>query len=125
MSTDIGQTSPDGGTGAPVLEFSVQADTTTSTIGLRGELDADTAPVLAQAVDRELARQHVDVLVDLSDLVFFDLAGVDALAAAQQRLQHAGGRLRVVNYGDVFASVVEVCGAQSLLGGSASASTDV
>ncbi len=100
------------------LLLHVTMDTVASTVALRGDLDFETAELLRTAVERQVAQDHVELVVDLAGLEFFDLAGLDALRDAQRRAQARGGRLVVVNHDGFFARVARLCGAESLLDGS-------
>jgi anti-anti-sigma factor len=107
---------------AEALLLHVSMDTVASTVFLHGELDAETAGLLDRAVERQVAEDHVELVVDVAGLAFFDLAGLDALQAAQRRARAGGGRLVVVNHDAFFARVARLCGAESLLDGSPDAS---
>jgi anti-sigma B factor antagonist len=61
-----------------------------------GEIDLCTAPVLARALE-DTAREGVPhVLVDLSQVTFLALIGVQTLLAASDEARSAGRRLVVV-----------------------------
>jgi anti-anti-sigma factor len=120
MSNDDGR-AVRGAPEAASLTYSVHTDTTAGTVVLRGELDAESAHVVDQLVERQIAQRHLDLTVDLGQVTFFDLAGVDVLLAAQVRVREHGGRLVVVGHDDLFARVARICGAESLLGGSVGA----
>ena len=65
-------------------------------LALSGELDLESAPVLASRIDRARGSGVRRVLVDLSRLDFCDSTGLRALIGAEQELRIAGGRLTVV-----------------------------
>lgn len=100
---------------AGTLQFSVIADTSSSTIRLVGELDAQTICLLASVVHGQVAQNHVDLTIDVADLTFIDLAGFDALRDAQRHLHAHGGQLSVVGYDALFARVASVCGMEDIL----------
>ncbi len=64
-------------------------------LALTGELDLESAPVLATHVDRVRRDGVRRVLVDLTDLDFCDSTGLRALIGAASELRIAGGRLSV------------------------------
>ena len=102
---------------APVLLCSVDMDTTCSVLRLRGELDVESAALLGAVVDGQIVQEHLQLHLDLSGLTFCDLHGLDALAAAHERLQQVGGHLHVHGASDFLRRTAHLCGAGGLLGG--------
>jgi anti-anti-sigma factor len=64
-------------------------------LALSGELDAVSAPELAECLEQELARPHLRVMLDLNELRFVDSAGVSVLIKAKQDFE-ANGRTLVL-----------------------------
>ncbi|MGB9183740.1 MAG: STAS domain-containing protein [Solirubrobacteraceae bacterium] len=65
-------------------------------LGLHGELDLATAPVLSGQVG-ELERLGVDRLVlDLRELAFMDCAGLRVIVAAHRRSRHTGTEVEIL-----------------------------
>jgi anti-anti-sigma factor len=102
--------------GVPDTAFVVTVDDVDGCLAVAGELDHETAPAFAGVVAGQVARCRVDLRVDLSELTFFDLDGVDALLDAQRRLEACGGGLRVVRAGRLLRVVAAVLGHESLFG---------
>jgi anti-anti-sigma factor len=78
------------------------------TLSLVGELDANTAQALADA----LAAQHEepgDLRLDLSQLVFLDSVGLSALIATAKRLGE-GGQLVLVSPQDTVLRALQLSG---------------
>jgi anti-anti-sigma factor len=76
----------------PDIDFSIEVDQTPHVAVLRvhGEIDLLTAPQLA-ACCQELAQQSLDnVVVDATDVTFFDARGVSALIEARSAFQPNG-----------------------------------
>ncbi|WP_432485505.1 STAS domain-containing protein [Kineococcus esterisolvens] len=61
----------------------------------RGELEASTTDLLLGAVDRAARRGRTDLELDLAEVVFCDVCGIDAVLAARRRLRAIGGELRL------------------------------
>ncbi|WP_432571264.1 STAS domain-containing protein [Kineococcus sp. SYSU DK005] len=61
----------------------------------RGELEASTAHLLLDAVDGSVRRGRHDLELDLADVVFCDVRGIDAVLTARVRLRAAGGELHL------------------------------
>ena len=64
-------------------------------LALVGELDAVSAPELAQRLEQVLAQPDARVMVDLGGLRFVDSAGVSVLIKAKQDFE-ANGRTLVL-----------------------------
>ena len=81
----------------PVGELvgSVAGGTGRSRVALSGELDLATAEELVEVLERLRARGERRVVLDLADLEFCDVCGLDAILRAQRRLSAEGGGLTV------------------------------
>ena len=64
--------------------------------GLRGELDAFSAPSLRDDLHREVVARPAVVALDLSDLEFLGLAGLNVLLEMQQLADEAGTAMLLV-----------------------------
>jgi anti-sigma B factor antagonist len=68
--------------------------TVRATVLVRGELDIDTAPLLAAAIDGAIARRPaVPLVLDLAGVTFLSAAGVAALVRARTAVAAAGRTL--------------------------------
>ena len=76
-----------------------------------GEIDAHTAPSLAAAIDGA----GPDVALDLSGVEFVDSSGLRVLIDAHQRLDEAGGALRIVSPSDPVRRLLEISGVDGYL----------
>jgi anti-sigma B factor antagonist len=63
----------------PIPAFDVQRNNAATTLTVRGSLDINTAPQLAEEIDRIVSGKPGHVLVDLSALDLIDSWGVAAL----------------------------------------------
>ena len=66
------------------------------TVTVRGEVDVATAPTLRRRLDALLAEGVHDLDLDLTDVPFIDVAGLNVLLLVQSRLVLRGGRLTVL-----------------------------
>ena len=57
-------------------QFDVQRNNTATTLTVRGSLDINSAPQLAEEIDKIVATKPSRVLVDLSGLDLIDSSGV-------------------------------------------------
>jgi anti-sigma B factor antagonist len=95
-------------------------DVTTSRVGgaavlsVHGDIDALTAPNLAEAISTAQAEQPSAVIVDLSDVEFLASAGLTALVAAHQRIT-PGARFLVVADGPGTSRPIKLMRVDSLL----------
>lgn len=87
---------------------------TSTETGLRasGEIDAHTAPTLAAAIDG--AGSSVDL--DLTEVDFVDSSGLRVLIDAHQRLEEAGGGLRLTGLSEPVRRLLEISGVSEYLG---------
>jgi anti-anti-sigma factor len=83
-------------------------------VQVKGDVDADTAPVLRAALLHALGRDPV-VRCDLSEVGFFGAAGANTLAAAGLRAVEAGRRLELCGVHGVTRRVVVIAGLDRVL----------
>jgi anti-sigma B factor antagonist len=99
------------GSGDPLL-IQVSGDGAARCLLVRvhGEIDLATAPVLERRLDA-LIRRRIDVLVvDLSEVPFCDVSGLNALLRVQADLRTRGGRLRVLGPCQSLGRMLSVLG---------------
>jgi anti-sigma B factor antagonist len=85
-----------GRDGPLVVEVRKDVSSSGSLICLRGELDVATAPPLQRRLDTVIHRGARQLVVDLANLSFCDLAGVRVLLSADRELRTRGGRLTLL-----------------------------
>ena len=73
-------------------------------VAVAGKLDAETAPMLDDALAAEF-ENVLDVVFDLAELEYISSAGLRTLLATYKRMVKAGSSMRIRNVG---ASVMEV-----------------
>jgi anti-anti-sigma factor len=86
----------------------------TAIVQVKGDVDADTVPVLRAALLHALGRDAV-VRCDLSEVGFFGAAGANTLAAAGLRAVEAGRRLELCGVHGVTRRVVVIAGLDRVL----------
>jgi anti-anti-sigma factor len=80
------------------LTISTSTDGGTTTLGVAGDLDPSSSPVLDEAVSTALARDGVEeVVVDAAGITFVDSSGLSALVNAHSDATDAGVRFVVDN----------------------------
>lgn len=75
-------------------------------ITLVGELDLSTAPELWAAIDDALAKDHIKLVLDLSDLRFVDSTGLGVFVRAGKELRTKGGALVLRSPGERVANLL-------------------
>jgi anti-sigma B factor antagonist len=73
--------------------FEVQSSNKETRLILRGSLDINSAPVLAEEIDRIIEAKPSKVAVDLAALDLIDSSGVAALVKLYKRIRDAGGAI--------------------------------
>ena len=80
-----------------------------ATVSVRGELDASTAPDLADVCLSVHGQGARDLVIDLTDTTFLDSSGLRALIEAH-RLFSDGGNLALANASEPVRRLLEITG---------------
>ncbi|HTA90523.1 MAG TPA: STAS domain-containing protein [Polyangiaceae bacterium] len=78
------------------MNFSRIDEGKNSTLRVRGELDALSAPELRPTIDELVESEQGDITVDLSGLRLVDSSGVGALVSLYKRVRARGGEVRFI-----------------------------
>ena len=87
----------------PTLSISAAIEGSTYVIRVRGELDLAGCPQLAQALEEAEQTEGGPIVVDLEELTFIDVAGLECLLVASQRSAGNGSRLQITQGRGVVA----------------------
>jgi anti-sigma B factor antagonist len=98
----------------PQFDVSVQRLRATAIVRATGELDVETAPVLANVL-RELDRPCRRVILDLSELTFIDSSGLALAVSEQQRSANDGFDFVVAGASGNVLEVMRLTGLDSTL----------
>jgi anti-sigma B factor antagonist len=79
----------------PSPAFDVHRTDTEVRLAVRGSLDINTAPQLAEEIDRIVAQKPARVVCDLSGLDLIDSSGVAALVKLYKGVRGAGGAVMI------------------------------
>lgn len=93
----------------------VHVERTCTVIALHGEADISTRPVLGDALSRVIADGAGEVVIDLAEATFVDIAVVRVLATAQQLLVRQDRILTVRSPSRLAARVLEAFGLTDLI----------
>lgn len=77
-------------------------------LNCKGELSEDALEVFAKEVDRHLAENVTDVIVNLQEVSFVDSAALEHLLDLQQRLRQRSGRLTLSDLNDNVRKIFEM-----------------
>lgn len=80
--------------------FEVQKTTTETKLTIRGSLDINSAPALAEEIDKIVAGKPIKVNVDLAALDLIDSSGVAALVKLYKGVRSAGGAVKIAGARD-------------------------
>jgi anti-sigma B factor antagonist len=75
--------------------FEVNRSNDETTLVVRGSLDINSAPALAEEIDKIVATRPSKVVVDLSMLDLIDSSGVAALVKLYKGVRNAGGAMTI------------------------------
>jgi anti-sigma B factor antagonist len=78
-----------------VLPFDVQKTNNETKLTIRGSLDINSAPALAEEVDKIIAGKPGKVEVDLASLDLIDSSGVAALVKLYKGVRSGGGAVNI------------------------------
>jgi anti-sigma B factor antagonist len=92
----------------PIPAFDIQRNQAATTLTVRGSLDINTAPQLAEEIDRLLAANPNAVLVDLSALDLIDSSGVAALVKLYKGVRSSGGAVTISGARDQPLSIFKL-----------------
>lgn len=79
-------------------------------LAVRGELDMETAPMLAEAISGALVQVAKGVVVDLCDLAFLSSAGIAALVSGERTARNSEKRFGVVANGPSTSRPLKLLG---------------
>ena len=80
--------------------FNTKRSDTETTLSVRGSLDINTAPALAEEIDKVVATKPKRVVVDLSGLDLIDSSGVAALVKLYKGVRGIGGAVEMTGARD-------------------------
>jgi anti-sigma B factor antagonist len=83
-------------------------------VGLAGELDMATAPLLSEELQRLAAEGAARVTVDLAELAFIDSTGLSVLISGLKRLRQQGGDMALRSPTPATRKVLEITGLTEL-----------
>lgn len=76
-------------------------------ISVRGEIDAHTAPQVADAL---AAADRPELSIEMSGVDFVDSSGLRVLVEAHQRVEAGGGRLRLIDVSPAVKRLLDISG---------------
>jgi anti-sigma B factor antagonist len=82
------------------VPFDVHATANDVRLAVKGSLDINSAPQLAEEIDRIIAKKPAKVQCDLSALDLIDSSGVAALVKLYKGVRGAGGSVAIVGARD-------------------------
>jgi anti-sigma B factor antagonist len=82
-------------------------------VGVRGEVDVSSAPVLQQRLAELFRTAGSTIVVDLTDVSFLDSTGLGALVAARKSAADAGGALPLVCTSERILKLFTITGLDS------------
>ena len=85
-------------------------------MGVAGEVDTLTSPELKRAIQSLTGHNGLKLILDLTDVTFFDSSGLSAVVAALKMLRQEEGQLRLVTDSRRISKVFEIAGLDRIIG---------
>jgi anti-anti-sigma factor len=79
---------------------------------LHGEFDAYSMPMLAERIELAIGQGHYELIIDMSDVSFVDVATVNRIARAMKDVYRHNGHLFLVGAQRPVCRVIELAGLQ-------------
>lgn len=91
-------------------------DTGVVVVGIKGELDCATAPILEERLSDLLSDQgNLTVVLDLAEMTFVDSSGLSVFITAYRLLSERGGLLSLRRLNPSTLKVLEITGLKRIL----------
>ena len=84
-------------------------------VAISGRLNMVTAARMREAIKQAVDANHVNVAVDLSQVVFLDSSGLGALVAGLKAVRASGGDLRLIRPAEQAQLVLDLTNMSSVL----------
>ncbi len=102
--------------GRPQFQVEItQRSDTGALLRLAGEVDLYTAPQLDERLAAVIAEGALHVVLDLTDVSFFDSTTLGVLVRAITALQPAGGELHLICPNENLRRIIEITGLDGVL----------
>lgn len=99
------------------LSVATNVDSGTARVRVGGELDINTAPLVADELTHLVSERVTSVVIDVSELTFVDSTGLRAILAGREKLQASGASLVLEGASGVVERVLDMTGLRGLLAG--------
>jgi anti-anti-sigma factor len=97
------------------FEIRTELSADTARLGVVGELDIATAPMLEYEVRSMLARAPARLIIDLRELTFIDSSGLRLFILLSERAAEEGWTLGLIRTSEEALPVFQISGADSRL----------
>lgn len=94
----------------PRLHVDLRQEGATAFLSASGEIDAHTSTTLDSSVDKALATDCEELVIDLGDVPFMDSMGIRVLVRAQRAIDERGGSMRIVEVSPAVARALDYAG---------------
>jgi anti-sigma B factor antagonist len=79
---------------------------------IKGKIDANMEPVLAQALQLEGIN---DLTFDFKDVDYIFSAGLRVLLKAQKQMNAGGGKMKIINANDTIKKMLQIVGFDNIM----------
>lgn len=98
------------------MEINLENIGTTLVVKIKGEIDHHTAPVLREALDREIALHNIqNIVLDFDGVTFMDSSGIGVIVGRYKQISARGGRIMIIRVKSHVDKILEISGLKKIL----------
>ncbi|MBO5955877.1 MAG: anti-sigma F factor antagonist [Clostridia bacterium] len=98
------------------MEINLENIGTTLVVKIKGEIDHHTAPVLREALDREIALHNIqNIVLDFDGVTFMDSSGIGVIVGRYKQISARGGRIMIIRVKSQVDKILEISGLKKIL----------
>ncbi len=94
--------------GEAILKITEKVSEGVSIIALTGDIDAHTAPVFKESIDKNISAGNLRIVFDFSGLNYISSAGIGVLNAALHTVKGKGGKMSIACASKIVYDTLDV-----------------
>lgn len=98
------------------MVISTKQEKNVLTVFLKGELDHHSASRVKDAIDMEILKSSVRLLIlDMTDVTFMDSSGIGLIVGRYHRIKSLGGKMQIANPNASLLRILKMSGIEKLM----------